>query len=118
MGSGSYSKSAPIDRAKAAAEKSQARNAEAAAAQGQADGGSVTENMTPDQVRALLPRFTGTIAQVPPRFSALKIEGERAYDLAREGKVVELAARPVDIHRLEIVATPEPGRYEIQLKKK
>ncbi|HXM78584.1 MAG TPA: hypothetical protein VOA00_05055 [Thermoanaerobaculia bacterium] len=48
------SKSAPIDRAKAAAEKSQARNAEAAAAQGQADGGSVTENMTPDQVRALL----------------------------------------------------------------
>src|SRR5438477_10341697 len=41
---------------------------------------------TPEQVRALLPRFTGTIAQVPPRFSALKIEGERAYDLAREGK--------------------------------
>jgi tRNA pseudouridine55 synthase len=62
---------------------------------------------TPDQVRALLPRFTGTIAQVPPRFSALKIEGERAYDLAREGKVVELAPRPVDIHRLEFVAMPD-----------
>jgi tRNA pseudouridine55 synthase len=61
-----------------------------------------------EAISALLPRFSGTIQQVPPRFSALKIEGERAYDLAREGKVVELAARPVDIHRLEIVATPDP----------
>jgi len=58
---------------------------------------------TPETVRALLPRFTGAVTQVPPRFSALKIEGERAYDLAREGKVVELAPRPVDIHRLEFV---------------
>src|SRR5476651_1071248 len=45
---------------------------------------------TPEAIRALLPRFTGTIAQVPPRYSALKIDGERAYDLAREGKVVDL----------------------------
>jgi len=54
-----------------------------------AEGRIVTANParpTPDQVRALLPRFTGTIAQVPPRFSALKIEGERAYDLARDGE--------------------------------
>lgn len=62
----------------------------------------------PDAIRALLPRFTGTIAQVPPRFSALKIEGERAYDLAREGLAVELAPRPVDIYRLEFVAMPDP----------
>src|SRR5450631_3378759 len=62
---------------------------------------------TPEAIRALLPRFTGTIAQVPPRYSALKIDGERAYDLAREGKVVDLAARPVDIHRLEFVAMPD-----------
>jgi tRNA pseudouridine55 synthase len=62
---------------------------------------------TAEAIGALLPRFTGTVAQVPPRFSALKIEGERAYDLAREGKVVELAARPVDIHRLEFVAMPD-----------
>ena len=41
-----------------------------------------------------LPRFTGTIEQVPPRFSAVKIDGERAYDLARDGEVVELAAAP------------------------
>jgi tRNA pseudouridine55 synthase len=51
----------------------------------------------------LLPSFTGTIQQVPPRYSAVKIEGERAYDLAREGELVELQSRPVDIHRLELV---------------
>jgi tRNA pseudouridine55 synthase len=60
-----------------------------------------------DAIRALLPRFRGTIAQVPPRFSALKVEGERAYDLAREGEAVELAPRPVEIHRLELTAMPD-----------
>jgi tRNA pseudouridine55 synthase len=63
---------------------------------------------TADHIRALLPRFTGTIEQVPPRYSAIKIEGERAYDLAREGTVVELDSRPVAIHRLELVDTPDP----------
>ena len=62
---------------------------------------------TPDDVRALLPRFTGTIAQVPPRYSAIKIDGERAYDLAREGRVVELESRPVEIHRVELVDMPD-----------
>ncbi|MEA2907732.1 MAG: tRNA pseudouridine55 synthase [Alphaproteobacteria bacterium] len=63
---------------------------------------------TEADIRALLPTFTGTIAQVPPRYSAIKVEGERAYDLARDGEVVELAPRPVEIHRLEIVETPDP----------
>src|SRR5215475_14270843 len=60
-----------------------------------------------DEIRALLPRFTGTIEQVPPRFSAVKIEGERAYDLARDGEVVELKPRAVEIHRLELVESPD-----------
>src|SRR5437868_5632645 len=60
-----------------------------------------------DAIRALIPRFTGTITQVPPRFSAIKIDGERAYDLAREGAVVELEARPVDIHSLDLVEMPD-----------
>src|SRR5437764_596391 len=63
---------------------------------------------TCESVRTLLPRFTGHIEQVPPCFSAVKIEGERAYDLAREGEMVELEARPIDIHRLEWVSTPDP----------
>jgi tRNA pseudouridine55 synthase len=62
---------------------------------------------SPAEVQALLPRFIGTISQVPPRFSAVKIEGERAYDLARDGEVVELEARPVEIHSLELVETPD-----------
>jgi tRNA pseudouridine55 synthase len=61
-----------------------------------------------DAIRALLPRFTGTIEQVPPRYSAVKIEGERAYDLARDGENVELASRPVDVHRLSLVSLPDP----------
>jgi tRNA pseudouridine55 synthase len=60
-----------------------------------------------DAIHALLPRFTGTIEQVPPRFSAIKIDGERAYDLARDGEQVELSPRPVDIHSLRLVETPD-----------
>ena len=61
-----------------------------------------------EAIRALLPSFTGCIQQVPPRFSAIKIEGERAYDLAREGEAVELAARPVEIGRLELDSFLDP----------
>lgn len=55
-------------------------------------------------ILALLPRFTGTISQVPPKFSAIKIAGERAYDLARDGEDVQLEARPVEIDALRIVS--------------
>ncbi len=58
-------------------------------------------------IRAVLPQFTGLIEQMPPRFSAIKIDGERAYDLARDGEVVELAGRPVQIDRLDLVAVPD-----------
>jgi tRNA pseudouridine55 synthase len=75
-----------------------------------AEGRVIADNAarpTPEQIRALLPQFTGTIAQVPPRFSAIKIEGERAYDLARSGETVQLEARPIDVHRLDLVETPD-----------
>src|SRR5213595_2161221 len=60
-----------------------------------------------ESISACLPAFTGTIAQVPPKFSAIKIEGERAYDLARDGQDVVLEARPVDIHGLTLVEMPD-----------
>jgi tRNA pseudouridine55 synthase len=63
-----------------------------------------------DEIRAILPRFTGVIEQVPPQFSAIKIDGERAYDIARDGENVELKARPVDIHHLGLVAAPDPDQ--------
>lgn len=56
-----------------------------------------------EAVRAVLANFTGTIEQMPPRYSALKIGGERAYDLARGGEDVVLAPRPVEVHRLRVV---------------
>src|SRR6476659_7090581 len=62
------------------------------------------ERPTEQAILAALPSFTGRLMQVPPRFSAVKVEGERAYDLAREGLQAELAARPVEIARLELVA--------------
>lgn len=62
---------------------------------------------TPEAIRALLPQFTGLIEQVPPKFSAIKVDGERAYDLARDGEEVELQARPVQIDRLELLETPD-----------
>jgi tRNA pseudouridine55 synthase len=69
-----------------------------------------TSESRPDRaaIQALLPRFIGTIEQVPPRFSAVKIDGERAYDLAREGETIEIAPRAVTIHRLDLVETPDP----------
>jgi tRNA pseudouridine55 synthase len=54
-------------------------------------------------IRALLPQFTGTILQIPPQYSAIKIQGERAYDMARDGEVVPLQPRPVEIHELTLV---------------
>ncbi|HVY00578.1 MAG TPA: tRNA pseudouridine(55) synthase TruB [Pseudorhodoplanes sp.] len=60
-----------------------------------------------DDIRACLARFIGVIEQVPPAFSAIKVDGERAYDLARDGEAVELKSRPVRIDRLELIAMPD-----------
>jgi tRNA pseudouridine55 synthase len=59
---------------------------------------------TEAQVRAALPAFIGTIMQRPPAFSAIKVNGERAYDLARAGETVDLAPRPVTIDELTLIA--------------
>jgi tRNA pseudouridine55 synthase len=59
---------------------------------------------TPAEVAAVLPRFTGPIEQVPPAYSAIKVDGERAYDLARAGEEVVLKSRAVTIHSLTILS--------------
>jgi tRNA pseudouridine55 synthase len=58
---------------------------------------------TEDQIRTILPRFVGEIEQVPPAFSALKVQGRRAYALARSGQSVDLAARRIVIHELRLL---------------
>ncbi|WP_292070756.1 tRNA pseudouridine(55) synthase TruB [Brevundimonas sp. UBA7534] len=70
---------------------------------------------TPEQVRAALPAFVGEIDQVPPRFSAIKVDGQRAYDLARDGESFELAARRVTIHSAEISAAPDADHVELTI---
>jgi tRNA pseudouridine55 synthase len=59
------------------------------------------------EIRAELPGFIGTILQTPPAYSAIKVEGERAYDLARDGEEVALEAREIEIHRLELLEVTE-----------
>ena len=61
-----------------------------------------TAHITEQLVREVLPRFEGEIMQVPPVFSACKVEGKRAYDLARKGKEVELRAKPLRIDEIEL----------------
>ncbi len=63
---------------------------------------------TAEELRKVLPDFSGEIQQRPPAFSALKVNGKRAYDLARKGEVVELAARPIMIHGLELIEYEYP----------
>ena len=69
----------------------------------------------PEAVAEALKVFVGEIMQVPPAFSAIKVDGERSYDLAREGREVELAPRAVVIHRAEVVAAPDPDQVEIEI---
>ena len=60
------------------------------------------------EIEAALPAFNGTIRQRPPSYAAVKIQGERAYDIARRGETVELAAREIRIDRLDLVERPDP----------
>ena len=70
---------------------------------------------TDAEIAAALPGFTGEIEQVPPQYSAVRVEGERAYDLAREGVEMVLAARPLWVERLDLVGRPDADHAELEL---
>ena len=80
--------------------------------------GKVTEtsDLRPsrEEIEAALPQFTGAISQVPPRYSALKVDGARAYDLAREEEEFELAPRTVTVDRLTLVDLPDPDHCVLE----
>jgi tRNA pseudouridine55 synthase len=61
------------------------------------------------EIRALLPKYTGIIMQTPPQFSAIKIGGERAYDLARGGETIDIPPREIEIGRLDLIETTADG---------
>lgn len=70
---------------------------------------------TDTEIEAALGAFRGDILQVPPQFSAVKVEGERAYDLARDGVEMELAARPLWVERLQMTARPDADTVELEM---
>ena len=84
--------------------------------------GEVTQSSDkrPDKsdIEALLPNYTGTISQIPPQFSAIKIAGERAYDLARDGETVEIPSREVEVHRLALLnCEGDKAHFEVECGK-
>jgi tRNA pseudouridine55 synthase len=79
---------------------------------------SAAERPTREQIEAILPRFMGVILQTPPQFSALKVDGERAYDLARDGETVNLQPREVEITSLRLVSqTEDTATFEAECGK-
>ena len=66
-------------------------------------------NITAEDVEAVLPRFRGEILQIPPMYSALKVNGQKLYELARKGKEVERQPRPITIHELTLLGVSEEG---------
>ena len=81
--------------------------------------GRVTEisekRPTRAEIEAALPRFTGEIVQVPPAYSAIKVQGERAYDLAREGEAVVLEPRTVRVHEARLLGQPDADHAEFEI---
>ncbi|WP_426022522.1 tRNA pseudouridine(55) synthase TruB [Brevundimonas sp. PWP3-1b1] len=71
---------------------------------------------TVEAVKAALPAFVGEIDQTPPRFSAIKVDGARAYDLARDGLEFELQARRVTIHSAEVSDAPDADHVELTIR--
>ena len=73
------------------------------------------ERPTDAAIEAALAGFRGDIMQVPPQFSAVKVDGERAYDLAREGEAMDLAARPLLVERLDVLSRPDADHVELEM---
>jgi tRNA pseudouridine55 synthase len=71
---------------------------------------------TDEQIRAALPQFIGDIMQVPPIFSAIKIAGERAYDMAREGRAPVMEPRPARVDRFELTGRPDADTAEFEVQ--
>lgn len=66
-------------------------------------------------IEAALAGFRGGIMQVPPQYSAVKVDGERAYDLAREGEAMDLAARPLWVERLVVLGRPDADHVDLEM---
>ncbi len=71
---------------------------------------------TEDEVRAVLPRFTGEIEQIPPMYSAVKVGGRKLYELARKGAEIERKPRAVTVFALELLERTAPDEYALRVR--
>ena len=71
---------------------------------------------TPEELEAVLPRFRGDIRQVPPMYSAIKINGKKLYELARKGREVERQPRAITIHSLTVEDHPQPDQFLLRVR--
>ncbi len=78
--------------------------------------GTSSNRPSRSQIEAALPRFVGEISQAPPSFSAIKVHGERAYDLAREGANPKLEPRKVLVHEVRLLSEPDADHAEFEMK--
>jgi tRNA pseudouridine55 synthase len=76
---------------------------------------TTTSRPTDEQIRAALPAFRGAIMQIPPAFSAIKVDGERAYDLARAGTPPELQPRPAQVDKFDLIARPDENTAQFEV---
>ncbi|HWY66813.1 MAG TPA: tRNA pseudouridine(55) synthase TruB [Rhizomicrobium sp.] len=80
--------------------------------------GTCDKRPSREEIEAVLPRFTGLLSQTPPAYSAIKVDGERAYDLARDGEAVVLEPRPVEVHEARLLdAQADRCEFEIRCGK-
>jgi tRNA pseudouridine55 synthase len=77
--------------------------------------GTCDKRPTAAEIEAIIPQFQGLISQTPPAYSAIKVDGERAYDIARDGETVELEARTVFVRQVRLLATPDADHAEFEM---
>jgi tRNA pseudouridine55 synthase len=84
-------------------------------AQGEVTATHEMSSVTPEQVTEAAQSFVGPILQIPPMVSAIKVDGRRLHELAREGKEVEREPRPVTVHSLQVTPTDDPLVYRLEV---
>jgi tRNA pseudouridine55 synthase len=77
--------------------------------------GTSDKRPTRAEIEEIIQKFQGLITQIPPSYSAIKVDGERAYDIARDGEVVELEARTVFVRQVQLLGIPDPDHAEFEM---
>lgn len=83
--------------------------------EGQIIHSEIKKSISHDDIEKALGLFTGEILQQPPSFSAIRVDGKRAYELARQGELIELPKRKVTVHHIEVIDIPHPNSVQLRV---